>query len=77
MPLADAATALLGRVAGPEPPTPRYGRKVLLPPLDGEELGQLLWGLRVMTMETGRFDHTTAYLERVLKRAIRETGGEP
>jgi hypothetical protein len=77
MSLPDVVRSLLTRRMGAPPPSPPYGRKVLLPPLDREELGQLLYGLHVCAAEAGQWDHTTAYLERVLKRAIRETGGEP
>jgi hypothetical protein len=49
---------------------------VLLPPLDAEEIDALYSALAVSWAETGRYDHTSAYLERALRRALRESRGE-
>lgn len=67
----------------PAPPTPPerpsrvLGRKVALPPLDAEELSTLLGALAVYAAETGHYGHNVAYLERVLRRAIKQSEGMP
>lgn len=60
-----------------ERPRPDRGRKVPLPTLDTEELSTLLSALSVYASETGHYGHTVAYLERMLRRAIKESEGAP
>lgn len=48
------------------------GHKVMLEPLDAAEIGVLLHALAVRSIEGFSSNHTTRYLERMLRRKLRE-----